>query len=221
MAMANDMVRCTRVIRWWHAYVVFVLFCLIGSFDILHGQTSAMQDRIPIQRATTATTPQFKTLDDVAVQAINGTKDFSSTGGSYSITKSPMGAVWRSLILPGWGQVYNEAYWKAPLALGGAVAILYQVLNAESLRSNRNTTLNIALDSNSVYTRQQIDRLKLEVEFYRDLRDRYAVYLLGVYLVTAMDAYVGSHLFDFDVSDNVKANLSFSPVGRVHFTLRW
>jgi len=27
--------------------------------------------------------------------------------------KSPWGAVARSAVLPGWGQVYNEQYWKA------------------------------------------------------------------------------------------------------------
>ena len=40
------------------------------------------------------------------------------------MTKSPWGAVWRSAVIPGWGQFYNESYWKIPLfagAIGGLV----------------------------------------------------------------------------------------------------
>ena len=32
--------------------------------------------------------------------------------------KSPWGAVGRSAIIPGWGQIYNESYWKAPVIWG-------------------------------------------------------------------------------------------------------
>ena len=39
-------------------------------------------------------------------------------------------------------------------------------------------------------------------EFYRDNRDMSAFYLLGVYVLATVDAYVGAHLFDFDVSDD-------------------
>ncbi len=51
-------------------------------------------------------------------------------------------------------------------------------------------------------------RLKLEKEFYRDLRDKDAFYLFGVYIISAIDAYVGAHLYDFNVSDNLSFNIS-------------
>ena len=34
------------------------------------------------------------------------------------MTKSPWGAVLRSAIIPGWGQIYNESYIKAPVIWG-------------------------------------------------------------------------------------------------------
>src|SRR5512133_1907958 len=40
----------------------------------------------------------------------------SDTG--FVMAKSPLGAVIRSAILPGWGQWYNESYWKIPIVIG-------------------------------------------------------------------------------------------------------
>ncbi|HED08391.1 MAG TPA: hypothetical protein ENI57_09775, partial [Ignavibacteria bacterium] len=42
----------------------------------------------------------------------------SKNDSVFVMTKSPMGAVLRSAILPGWGQIYNESYIKAPIIWG-------------------------------------------------------------------------------------------------------
>jgi hypothetical protein len=207
-----------RVLLAGRALCLCVIVCVWCNTVFAQVQPIKQNDQ---QSATSATAPQFKSLDDLALQSINGNKDFSGTNNTFSFTKTPMGAVWRSFVIPGWGQFYNEQYWKVPLALGGAGALLYQVIVAENLRANRNALYQIAEQPNSGYTRQQLERIALEREFYRDIRDTYSVYLAGVYLIIAMDAYVGAHLYDFDVSDNVKAGIGFSPMGRVYFNLRW
>ena len=38
------------------------------------------------------------------------------------MSKSPSEALWKSII-PGWGQYYNEEYWKAPILFGAAVGL--------------------------------------------------------------------------------------------------
>ena len=51
------------------------------------------------------------------------TTDISEqTETGLEMSKSPTSALWRSVI-PGWGQYYNEEYWKAPLLFGSAEII--------------------------------------------------------------------------------------------------
>ncbi len=37
---------------------------------------------------------------------------------SFHMEKSPLGAVLRSAVIPGFGQFYNESYWKIPVVWG-------------------------------------------------------------------------------------------------------
>ena len=55
----------------------------------------------------------FAQLDTTSIQ---DTAKISSD--VFIMQKSPWGAVARSAILPGWGQIYNEAYWKVPVVWG-------------------------------------------------------------------------------------------------------
>ena len=43
----------------------------------------------------------------------------------FIMTKSPWGAVLRSALIPGFGQIYNESYWKAPIIWGLAGWFIY------------------------------------------------------------------------------------------------
>jgi hypothetical protein len=88
--------------------------------------------------------------------------------------KSPWGAVLRSAVLPGWGQVYNQKYIKGAVALAVNGALLWQVLD---------------------YNKQWQDTKE---EQYRDGRNQY-MWILGLtYLLTMVDAYVDANLFGFD-----------------------
>ena len=51
------------------------------------------------------------------------------------------------------------------------------------------------------------DFRRREREFYRDNRDVNIAYFIGVQILSMIDAYVGAHLFDFDV-DNSEEGLS-------------
>lgn len=45
----------------------------------------------------------------------------------YPPNHSPRGALWRSLAVPGWGQVYNRQYYKLPFVYGGLAGMGYAV----------------------------------------------------------------------------------------------
>lgn len=108
-------------------------------------------------------------------------------------TKSPWGAVLRSALLPGLGQIYNKSYWKAPIIWGVAAWFVY-VWNI----NNDNYW-----EYHSIYQQNITDvRYKDARDFYRDQRDLFAIYLGLTYFLNLVDAYVDAHLFDFTVTED-------------------
>ena len=148
------------------------------------------------------------------------------------MTKSPTGALWRSVI-PGWGQLYNEEYWKAPILFGSAVGLgsLIIYFNSEYLSysdqleqatmKGSKIPIESTEDLSDTYfpikknnlTDFEIRQLDGNKESFRDSRDMMAFYLLGVYIISAVDAYVGAHLYDFDVDDNIGYNVGLNGAG--------
>ncbi len=123
----------------------------------------------------------------------------------FEMQKSPSGAVLRSLALPGWGQYYVESYWKAPLFLAAAGTCVYFIIDNNNKFNTKDDELTAIKNANLNDSR--INYLTLQREVYRDNRDQAAFFLAGVYIIAAVDAYVGAHLFDFDVSDKLSLNI--------------
>lgn len=124
------------------------------------------------------------------------------------MTKSPTGAVLRSLALPGWGQFYNEQYWKTPIFVGAVGTLIYFAID------NHNQYLDYKRLEQSLPEddpRRQIARRNKES--FQDNRDQVLFYTIGVYIVSAIDAYVGAHLFDFTVDDDLSLGFGISRVG--------
>lgn len=114
----------------------------------------------------------------------------------FIMQKSPWGAVLRSAVIPGWGQLYNESYWKVPVVWGFAGWFVYNWIDTnDKYILNRDLTANT---SDPVLER----RFRNLRDFYRDQRDNFAIYLALTYLLNLVDAYVDAHLFDFTVSED-------------------
>lgn len=122
----------------------------------------------------------------------------------FEMTKSPSGAIYRSLILPGWGQYYVESYWKAPIFLAGALGLYASIVYNQVEYNNYAEILKGMSKDNPEYEITLLRR-----EYFRDNRDMSGFYLIGVYVLAAVDAYVGAHLFDFEVEENL--SLGFIP----------
>ncbi|MBS4035653.1 MAG: hypothetical protein KGZ85_14380 [Ignavibacterium sp.] len=122
----------------------------------------------------------------------------------FIMQKSPWGAVLRSAVIPGWGQFYNESYWKIPVVWGFAGWFIYNWINTnDNYVENQDIYLNTNED---IYRRRR--------DFYRDQRDNFAIYLALTYLLNLVDAYVDAHLFDFTVSEDY---LTRSPQLNIRF----
>ena len=64
----------------------------------------------------------FILISAAYAQDTNDVKGKNDT--SFVMEKSPWGAVLRSAILPGLGQIYNQSYWKAPIVWGDRKSVV-------------------------------------------------------------------------------------------------
>ena len=124
----------------------------------------------------------------------------------YVMTKSPTGALWRSFVVPGWGQVYVESYWKAPIFFLGAGTLAYFSIWNNS-RYQKDQSLYDQTKQNDPTNTIKLDSLNRYKEYYRNNRDQCIFYIGLTYILAAVDAYVGAHLYDFDVGDKLSMRL--------------
>ncbi len=119
----------------------------------------------------------------------------------YVMQKSPLGAVLRSAIIPGWGQIYNHSYFKAPIIWGVAAWLIY----------NWNLNNNYYKDYQSLYDQAVLENNEYLIKGYKsirnsyhDQRDLFAIYMGLTYFLNLVDAYVDAQLFDFNVNENYR-----------------
>lgn len=146
---------------------------------------------------------------------------------------------------PGLGQIYNRKYWKLPFVYGGFGALGYAVsynskfykeyinayedftdeipgtdsyLTIPTLQSLDPSTYDPVLYPGTYNpTRQSYvkNHLLNGVSYYRRYRDLSYIGIVAWYLVTIIDANVDASLFDYDISDDIKA--SIAPVTFTHY----
>jgi len=138
------------------------------------------------------------------------------TDEEFVMSRSPTTAVLLSIV-PGGGQIYNEQYWKVPLFAGAAGYFIYRVIHYHNLFSAKADEAERTGIGNPGY-----ELLKRQRESYRDNRDLNAAYFLGIEILNMIDAYVGAHMFDFDVDDDVSSRIYLDPVNTgLGVSLRW
>jgi len=117
------------------------------------------------------------------------------------ITKSPRGAMLRSLVVPGWGQFYNGKWFKGIL-IGGT---------------------EIGLIANAVIQNQYAVQAEteLEKEFYQENRSLSIWWLGAAILYSITDAFVDAHLYNFDDSPNLsmKVKKEIEPLNHTRYSV--
>lgn len=132
------------------------------------------------------------------------TEDSPPSDTGFVMQKSPWGAVARSAVVPGLGQFYNESYWKIPVIWGvGALFISGWVYNNNLYKDYKDLFIETG---NNTYLNYR--------DFYRDQRDNFTIYLVLLYMLNLVDAYVDAHLYDFTVEEDfitgsTRANFRF------------
>ena len=157
-------------------------------------------------------------------------------------SRAPRGALWRSAAAPGWGQLYNDQPIKLPFIYGALGALVYSaVSNQDDYRLYKEAYQYKAwqelVDAGSEESNPRIDFKssydQLVAEFgeissrplrnqrnnFRRSRDLSFVGIGLVYGLAMLDAYVSSHLLDFDVGEDLSFRAAPGPDG-IRFSAR-
>lgn len=132
----------------------------------------------------------------------------------------PQRALWLAIVLPGAGQIYNRKYWKLPIVYGGILGCIYAMRwcnmmyhdysqaymdimddNPETDSYNEFLHLGATIDESNESTYQNL--FKKRKDYYRKYRDLSVFCLIGVYVLSIIDAYVDASLSQFDISEDL------------------
>lgn len=117
-------------------------------------------------------------------------------------------ATWRSVMLPGWGQLYNRKWWKAPVVWAGmGTTIGFAIFNHGEYKHFRSAyEVRIDNDPNTtdiyegIYSSSQLITIQTT---YRRWRDLSIILTVAAYALNILDAHIDAHLFYFDITDDL------------------
>jgi hypothetical protein len=138
--------------------------------------------------------------------------DQGKTNPPINPVHSPRLATWRSVLIPGWGQVYNKRYWKIPVIYVGAAGLIFGLTwNHQNYKEFKQIyTFLEDKDSSTVpvYQGNVLDSrytnwAASNRDYFRKNRDMFAIGLGLLYILNIVDANVDAHLFEFNVNDDL------------------
>ncbi len=103
---------------------------------------------------------------------------------STKVQKSPTGALLRSLVLPGWGQWYNDQKIKAGIVVAAQATLIGFRFYFHNQAS-------------------QFEKGSPEYNFYLDRRNFMYWLMAGVVVLSMLDAYIDAHLYNFDTGPDL------------------
>lgn len=130
---------------------------------------------------------------------------------------NPQRALWLALVLPGAGQIYNRKYWKLPIVYGGIMGCIYamrwnnmmykdysqaylDIMDDDPATASYNHFLHLGTTITSANEERYKSLFQKRKDYYRRYRDLSFFCLIGVYVISVIDAYVDAELSVFDIS---------------------
>jgi hypothetical protein len=135
---------------------------------------------------------------------------------------SPKSVLYRSLMVPGWGQIINKQWWKVPIIYGLFAGGAYYTIDLTgSYRDYRAAYYNLTRGAESDFRFgatpdylagvTSTEQLRQNRDTLRNQRDFMYVVMVLIYGLNVVDAYVYAHMRSFDVSDDLSAIPSIQP----------
>ena len=192
-------------------YILIAFFLLLAAGS----QQAKAQERIG-QDSLTVTT--YDSLSVVVDTTFSKKKE---VGRDWSTWRpNPKRALWLALVIPGGGQIYNRKYWKLPLVYGGFIGCLYamswnntmykdysqayqDLMDKDPNTQSYNQFLHLGTQITPQNETRYQDIFRKRKDKYRRWRDLSFFVMIGVYALSAIDAYVDAELSVFDISDDL------------------
>lgn len=204
--------------------IVLLVFVISNAYSqVVPDSTRNRRDTI--MSAPAETIPVFSDTTQYTDTSVIKTKAGKDSVVVRKKVHSPRKATMRSLIIPGWGQVYNKKYWKVPIVYGavGFPAYLFtynrkwynKTKYALSIVANNRYTGAAAADSLGkvdpqlrifVEQKDQGSLVNYRNEFRRDM-DYAILFTLLMWGLNVVDATVDGHLKGFDVGDDLSMKI--------------
>ncbi len=208
-----------------HAFLLSLIFCVTAS-----GQFISRYER-PISTPIffiLQTETQFPAQQDSLLKLnLNEDSLIAAQIGVVDTTilppKSTTIAMVSSMVLPGAGQVYNEAYWKAPVVWGLGY-YFYSVYKSQDdlyreSRTKYETALSVYDTTTNAAAKQSLGN---QISSYLDIRkfherqrNEFGWYLAITYVMNILDAYVDAALYNFEVSPNLQGTSDWRMQARI------
>ncbi|WP_310682149.1 DUF5683 domain-containing protein [Aliifodinibius sp. S!AR15-10] len=131
----------------------------------------------------------------------------------------PKSVLYKSMIIPGWGQLVNKQAWKIPIVyglIGGAIGYnLYLTQRYRDYRAayyNRNhSDMKFGPTPDYIPSSVNADQLLNTRNRLRNRRDLSYLGIVLAYGLNVLDAYIFAHMRSFDVSENLSAKTELKP----------
>lgn len=141
---------------------------------------------------------------------------------------NPKSVLYKSLIIPGWGQVVNKQVWKVPIVYGLLAGLTgYSIFLTKRYHDyraafyNENATLNpddefpndMRFGSTPDFLAgvTNLSSLQSNRNNFRNRRDFIYVTIVLAYGLNAIDAFIFAHLRSFDVSEDLSLRPTLKP----------
>lgn len=139
-----------------------------------------------------------------------------------NVLPNPKDVMFKSLLIPGWGQITNRQAWKVPIVYGllgglGWYSIFlnkkYHDYRAAFYNLNEQTPDDFKFGQTPAYLSSvnSLESLRTNRNFFRNRRDFIYITVGLAYGLNVIDAYVFAHMRSFDVSENLSVRTSVEP----------
>ncbi len=130
--------------------------------------------------------------------------------------------MYKSMIIPGWGQITNKQVWKVPIVYGliGGLAGYsiflhkkYHDFRAAYYNLNPDTPEDMRFGSTPDYipSNANLESLRSSRDAFRNRRDMVYIGVVLAYGLNILDAYVFAHMRTFDVSEDLSMRTRIKP----------